>query len=661
LKSKKRARSRRTGVVLAAGSAGSLLFLGLAAPAGAATHPAKIAVSQGLGAAALQGSTVYGSTPADTPETVSFVLDPRNLAGLEASVQAGMPGGFLSVSQFARAFGQTSSNISALRQYLARFGIASTAYADGLNVNATGTAGEFDSALSVQQNQYKIPAVAPSNRNGYAGHQAMTIHATAQTPLLPASLGSFVLSVLGLDNYPTDASQSVRAPESVISHSASTVQNGNLTAADFAKQYGINPLYRKGATGAGETIGIVTLASFYPADAETYWSTMMGISTPANRITIDNIDGGSGPVSDAAGSGETTIDVEQSGGVAPDANIDVYEAPNADPGFTDAWYTAASQNVADTVSTSWGEAEDVINSEVATGVEDPNYQESFDNAFLEMAAQGQSTFVAQGDAGAYDDSDELGTTDLNVDSPGDSPWTTSAGGTTLAGIQEFSGFNITIPAQRAWGWDYLFPYWSQLGAPSEAALAESAAAGGGGGFSTFEPTPLYQDEVSGTHHYSAVPWFTPTDPVAQNGIDEPTEWNFNPAPSVVSGFGSGRATPDVSADADPDTGYTTYFSGYPSGGPVEGFWGGTSFVAPQFNGATAVIDSYLGHRIGLWNTSIYQFANLANSPVTPLGAAGTSNDNLYYTGTPGQTYNVGTGLGTPDFSKLANDFAKYGG
>ena len=36
--------------------------------------------------------------------------------------------------------------------------------------------------------------------------------------------------------------------------------------------------------------------------------------------------------------------------------------------------------------------------------------------------------MAQGDEGAYDDSDELGTTELNVDNPGDSPWTTSAGG-----------------------------------------------------------------------------------------------------------------------------------------------------------------------------------------------------------------------------------------
>ena len=42
--------------------------------------------------------------------------------------------------------------------------------------------------------------------------------------------------------------------------------------------------------------------------------------------------------------------------------------------------------------------------------------------------------------------------------------------------------------------------------------------------------------------------------------------------------------------------------------------------------------------------------------VHPLSAQGTSNDNLYYTGTPGQVFNPGSGLGYPDLAKLAGDF-----
>ena len=86
-------------------------------------------------------------------------------------------------------------------------------------------------------------------------------------------------------------------------------------------------------------------------------------------------------------------------------------------------------------------------------------------------------------------------------------------------------------------------------------------------------------------------------------------------------------------------------------------WGGTSFVSPQLNGSTAVIDSYVGHRVGLWNPSIYQFATQRNSPFDPLNGTGTNNDNLFFTGTPGTVFNPSSGLGVPDFTALGNDFA----
>jgi kumamolisin len=666
LKSTKWVRSRRVGAFLAAGSASSLLVLGLAGTASASPHHTKIAVSQGPNEAQLQHLSVFGSTPASTPETVSFVLQPRNLAGLERSVDAGMPGGYLSVRQFAAEYGQTQHNIAALERYLSGFGISSTSYADGLNVNTTGTAGDYDSALSVQQDNYKIPAQAPSSKNGWVGHKAETIHAAHSDPLLPRNLGSFVLAVMGLDNYPTYGSQTAHEQSLATGQKPSAVQTGSLTPADFAKQYNLSPLYARGATGAGTTIGIVTLASLNPSDPEYFWNNVLGISTKADRITIDNVDGGPGAVTDKSGSGETTLDVEQSGALAPQASIDVYQAPNGDPGFTDAFYTAASQNVADSVSTSWGESETVVQAIINSGEEDPNYVQSFSDAFLELAAQGQSSFVASGDSGAYAASADLGSTNLSASVPDDSPYTTSAGGTTLGGtIPLTSTISATIPAERAWGYDWLWPYYYLFENPStgqpftseEQFVETEGIGGGGGGFSVDEPTPLYQDLVPSAHHFSAVEYLTPTDYVSAYGLNLPTAWNFNPTPSVTSGFGTGRVTPDVVADADPFTGYLLYFSEFSSGGALQAGWGGTSFVAPQFNGATALMDSLIGHRVGFWNTSIYRFATGWNSPFTPLDTSGTSNDNLYYTGTQGQLFNVGTGLGTPNFARLAADFA----
>src|SRR6202021_467918 len=114
----------------------------------------------------------------------------------------------------------------------------------------------------------------------------------------------------------------------------------------------------------------------------------------------------------------------------------------------------------------------------------------------------------------------------------------------------------------------------------------STVVGGGGGFSVDEPEPFYQRDVSGTNDFHAGEYLTPTafTQVAP-GLTEATEWNFNPTPSVTFGFGRGRAVPDLSADGDPQTGYLVYAPS--SGGIIEE--GGTRFVDPKVNGATAAL------------------------------------------------------------------------
>ena len=648
-------RSRRASLAVAAGAAGSLALFGLAAPASA--QPAQVSVPQGIGGAAvMQPTGVF--TPGSTPETVSFILKARNAASLEGSVASGMPGGYLSVRRFASSYGQSTASIAALEKYLTGFGLKVSAYADGLVVNATGTADQFNSALTVQQQQYMVPA-APA-RGGQPGRPAVEIHGTVDEPLLPANLGAFVLSILGLTNYPTFSSTAVHESALAPGVKPSATQTGNLTPADFAKQYNLSPLYKEGATGRGRTIGIITLASLDPATPEYFWNNILHITTKANRITLDNVDGGSGPVSNASGSDETTLDVEQSGAIAPQANIIVYQAPNTDPGFVDGFFTAASQNIADTVSASWGESETEITASVNAGEESDAYAVSFDEAYLELAAQGQSAFVSAGDFGAYTAAEDLGTTNLSAGNPDSSPWVTAAGGTTLPGTIPLTATDsATIKAQRTWGWDWLWPHYADFGAPSEAAYAEANPIGGGGGFSAFEPTPFYQQLVPSAHQFSAVEYLTPIDVESvAPGLAEPTAWLFNPTPEVQTGTGTGRATPDVSADADPYTGYELYFTFGDQPATLEDGWGGTSFVAPQLNGSTAVIDSLLGHRVGFWNPEIYRLAVQPGSPFTPLDSASASNDNLYYTGTAGHKYNVGSGLGTPNLAALASDFGR---
>jgi subtilase family serine protease len=605
------------------------------------------------------GARALGPTAAGTIEHVSFVLKARQLHRLEFQVESGLGHDDMSVRRFARAHGRPAANVSALRRYLARYGIATFAYPDRLDVSATGTAAQFKAALGAAQEDYLVPAVPAAN--GQRGIAAQRIHAPRQAATLPRPLARFVLCIFGLSNYSPATSDLAPVPGAAAPGVKFTAHDKQTPKA-FARDYGLDQLYARGADGAGQTIGIVALASVNPSVPAYFWRHYLHLKDTANRITLVNVDGGAGPVRLANGSDETTLDVEQSGGVAPGAHIVVYQAPATDAGFADAFYDAASQNVAGSVSTSFAASETLVAGEIAAHRWPATYVAAFDQAFLELAAQGQAAFAASGDSGAYEASNDVRTTNLSVQWPADSPFITAAGGTSRAGTITVTAANgtktkVTVPAQRAWGWDYAWSLWKIFGAASEAQFAEGEAlAGGGGGYSAVEPMPLYQRFTRGTREFQAVQYLTPTKYKNFYGLRLPTAWKFNPKPPVTNGTGNSRALPDLSASADGLTGgYEVYDPQYKPT-PIEGL-GGTSFVAPQFNGSAAVIDSYLGRRTGFWNPAIYRFASKPGSPFTPLGVTGTGNDNLYYTGTPGQTYNVGTGLGVPDLSRLAGDFA----
>jgi subtilase family serine protease len=651
-----------TVVPLAAGSASA------STGPGAMTH-----VPAGINAAALPHAVRTGTTPASTKETVSFIMKEQHQPVLSAAVEHGLHS-YLSVKSFASIYGQPWAHISALQNYLAGFHITTTVDADNVDVISHGTAADYERALGVTEFQYHVPQIA--SRGGLMAIPAQNVHGTTGEPSLPASIASHVTAILGLTNYGPFGSQAVHASTSIAKPQPSStnscvkisgLEDACKTVTDFAANYGLDSLYSKGYNGTGQTVAIVTLAALNRGAPEHYWNDIAHIPSTGRTVTVDNVDGGPGAPSDAAGSGETDIDVEQSGGLAPGANVIVYQAPNDDTGFADAFFDAASQNIAGSVSASWLESETFLQAEVASGLETPAYEAAFDEAFLEMAAQGQSGFIASGDWAAYTATADIGTTNLSVGASPDSPYITAAGGTTMPWSGTFSGpggtSSVSVTQQRTWGWDYFWPTIAKVTGEPLANVAESEVIGSGGGFSQIEKRPSYQMGVSGVNNFHAVQYLTPTDPQTVGGITEPTEFTFNPTPSVTTGTGSGRAMPDLAADADPYSGYLLYNpSAVAAGGKaLQGGWGGTSFVAPQLNGSTAVINSFVGHRVGLWNPAIYAFAQGSNSPFTPLQSSGTNSDNLYYTGNPGQLFNQGSGLGIPNLGTLAEDFAMPSG
>jgi kumamolisin len=91
---------------------------------------------------------------------------------------------------------------------------------------------------------------------------------------------------------------------------------------------------------------------------------------------------------------------------------------------------------------------------------------------------------------------------------------------------------------------------------------------------------------------------------------------------------------------------------------VDTFGGGTSFVAPQLNGVTALLAQNAGHRLGLLNVALYNLARFGlaqgRHPVINTISAG---DNWFYKARDG--YSPAVGLGTIDVFNLSEVTRTY--
>jgi kumamolisin len=594
-----------------------------------------------------------GPTASSTLITTSIYLNVTDLQGLQNFVaQTTTPGSgnyhrFLSVDQFVQRFAPSDRAIWQFLRYLKSFGIkVDKVYPDNLDITVTGTAAELNAAFSTQLHDF--------TRDGQRYHRP------AWKAVLPNEFSSLVLGVPGLSNAPAafrpklahfgagassgEAQPAVAWPRS----GTATGVPGDYTVGDVANLYDVNPLYRAGITGGGQTIGVMTLANFKEEDAYAYWKAI-GLNVQRNRITKVPVDGGT-PVAAGVGDNETSLDVEQSGGLAPNARLRVYIAPNTGNGFLDLFYTAASENQADTVSISWGEPEAFYFAALNDGVDYTGQLQIVDQALLEGAAQGQSFFAAAGDAGAYDVDDYpfIGSVALTVDAPADDPYITAAGGTTVPMTLTSTTHPlcppIVISQEQVWGWDYINNDWLTC---HDYTPFEFFPVGGGGGVSSFWTAPFYQQSVQGlqqTQPGQSVVYY-PNYPDTSGSVSADLPANF-----------AGRNLPDLSLNSDPESGYIvvdcTDFPRASNPGCAQGFWGGTSFAAPQLNGLTALIDQAAGGRVGLLNPMVYAlqqhpWSYWNRGPFNDI----TAGDNWGYMGIPG--YDDGAGIGTLNTANLA--------
>ncbi len=115
-------------------------------------------------------------------------------------------------------------------------------------------------------------------------------------------------------------------------------------------------------------------------------------------------------------------------------------------------------------------------------------------------------------------------------------------------------------------------------------------------------------------------------------------------PPPPAGFpGGGRGVPDVSGDADPNSGYQIRVDG------SNMVAGGTSAVAPLWAGLIALMNQQLGKNLGFLNTALYAAPGYPNNP-GPLHDITTGSNGAYDAG-PG--WDPCTGLGSPDGARLS--------
>jgi kumamolisin len=573
-----------------------------------------------------------GVAPQNEVRTVTLSLAVKNLPALEAyaasTVDPSSPNyqKFLTTAQFSAAYGQDATSIAQVVNFLQASGLTVTKIQpNNLLISASGTnaqlAAVFGSPIHIYQ---KL---------------GQTYEAPSSSTAVPANLAGLVKGVHGLSGQPRMHSNAIRKPhgsadliDAVGSNAAANTTPGLYTTADLAKQYNITPLYTAGFTGAGKTIGIASLAGYSQADVFAYWKSV-GLTVNPNRITNVLVD--NGPPANADGADETTLDVEQSGGVAPGADMRVYLAPNTDAGFLDVFAQAINDNIVDTLSISWGSAE--LFSDQPT-------LDAFHAVFLQAAVQGIPVIASSGDSGAYDINNNFAypgcTTLLSVDFPAADPLVLAAGGTTLPVSLRFAnGVNVNVPAERAWGWDYLRD-WAVKSYGQNWYYANVFPVGDGGGVSVNFARPDYQANLPGVMNSASAQSLMCS--AASLGM---TGTSYYPLVTLPANY-AGRNLPDVSLNADPETGYKVLYQG----GWITGY-GGTSFVAPQLNGIFTLIASAKGKRVGTPAPQLYSaFKTLGYGAGSPFRAI-SSGTNLFYPSKP--AFNPATGLGALDVTNLA--------
>jgi subtilase family serine protease len=571
----------------------------------------------------------------------------NNPSALEALAQAvsnpasSNYGSYLTPAQFRQQFAPSQAQVGTVQAWLRSQGFT-VEYTPQNNhyVSAEGTVAQAAAAFSTTFGMYSI--------------QGLTLRSPAAEVSIPDTLAAVVSGVIGLD----DSAQLVHTnhttgdappPAAFVSAEPCSSYWGQQQAVGFTDPYGTGPLpyapcgytpqqikgaYGLGSTGldgSGQTVAIIDAyaAPTIAADVDQ-WSINRGIPTLHGGQFSQVVAPGTyhhperGLKQDPQGwYGEETLDVEAVHGMAPGADIVFVGAPNNFQDLDAALNHVVDRSLAQIVGNSY-----LWDTELLP----PGFIKPFEDTILQGAIEGIGIYFSSGDNG----DESLVEGYITTDWPASSPFVTAVGGTTLA-----VGSSNNYLFETGWGTDtstWTGTKWS----PTPPGTWQY---GGGGGVSQIFGEPSYQVGV--------VP------------------------SSVFSAQGrTGRAVPDVSANADPNTGYLIgETQTFPDGTVKYSEYriGGTSLACPLVAGIMALADQSIGKPHGFANPVFYSHPGAFTDVVSPastvavvrtnyvnsIDASGglsyvlrTANQTLSLHTTPG--YDDVTGLGSPTAAILSH-------
>jgi kumamolisin len=370
--------------------------------------------------AAISSAAVVRSelAPAEAQTALDFsvALKMHNFAELQNRVARGE---IISLDEIASKYYPTADEYKTVAAWLSSQGFAvKPADKYNLSIFASGTVAQIERVFAT--------------KFGRVNFQGVEYTSALSAPSLPAEVAAPVLGINGLQPHLHPRSHAIIVP----GQPRKLINNAPpYTVSEIAKAYANST----STDGSGQKIGI--LIDTFPNDSDltAFWQ-FNGVNQSLNNIEKVQVVSGTLPNP----SGEESLDVEWSSGIAPGAKVRIYAFRDLAFADIDQAYQAIindlpSQPALHQISCSFGLSEAFLaQAQMATDAQ----------FFATLAGAGVSVFVSSGDGGSTPGPRGYGDTSgpLAVQSPANDPNVTAVGGTSL----NLDPSNGVVSSESAW-------------------------------------------------------------------------------------------------------------------------------------------------------------------------------------------------------------------